>query len=425
MTDKFTEFLFLDVQKINKILGIDYLRKIEYKVVGEYQYLFLYYPNEVYAQNFKEKLSEYITCYKLPRSNAIVVEDRKTSSSNRIALILFKLLEGNRIDKDFIEKHVGLNYKNIIEWFRFLKFCNLNNVSIYEASIYPIFNKEAIAYIIGVGLGDLGLLKDSWTLMLDTKYKPFAEKFAKYVRKIGLEPKFYDYSSSTGYYVVMFQNKIVWQIIDDLRKNPRKLRFVYDYLKPFGIKIIEGLFDSDGTHTSHREVRIINANLELLNVIKELLENEGIKATINVIHGKVHCVRIARSYVPEFFRKISPVYEEVLRSSQTVRTDIVSIISRLETYMNEIKNGLEKVTIYCYSRGRVTMLFSYVNEYYMRKAFELMKNLGLNPRIPSKSKSCFTVGKAVKEIVKILLKQNIKIVFSNELCKDYFASCFK
>jgi intein-encoded DNA endonuclease-like protein len=162
-----------------------------------------------------------------------------------------------------------------------------------------------IAYILGVYLGDGYLLhneKQGYGVGLGTKDECFAEKFARALKDIGLNP----YITKT----IERNNKPFWRVfayslelhnwLKNYKLSTRRdgiihlnLEGIREIAEKCPVKLIEGFYESEGSLVKHKgvfatryEVNIWNTSKELLLLIKDVLANMGFEFRFHERHTK-------------------------------------------------------------------------------------------------------------------------------------------
>ena len=163
-------------------------------------------------------------------------------------------------------------------------------------------NREDLAYVASVTLGDGCVNLKGGYLHLVVKDYDFCQAFAEACKRIYLQPV---WGQRGKYYEVKIYSREICRYIKSL--TPERL------LKEFStekerIRFIRGFFDSEGNVTlwnSGKHVRICNSNKDLLKVVRSMIESLGIKTGFGP-NGKRggFVIRIRVKSLPDFVKLI-------------------------------------------------------------------------------------------------------------------------
>ena len=166
---------------------------------------------------------------------------------------------------------------------------------------------KALAYILGVLLGDGCVYKDGHrgVIKLEVTDKVFAENFMRALKEIGLNPRSYiiQYKGRKKTYMVRAFSANFYDFYSSLSlEDIRKLVSGYE------LDFVRGFYESEGRARfkgNCLEVYIYNTRKELLTLIKELLANHGIRASIHK-SGSEWALGIYGNNAWRFLLKIKP-----------------------------------------------------------------------------------------------------------------------
>jgi len=174
-------------------------------------------------------------------------------------------------------------------------------------------SSKALAYILGVLLGDGCVYKDSkWrhVIKLRVTDKAFAESFMRALREIGLNSRL-DIEQRKGYsrevYVVRAFSASFYDFYSSLSlEDIRKLVSGYE------LDFVRGFYESEGSIgrrvDGRPRIRITNNDLELLRLVKDFMEDLGIRCFIySHSNGRAFVLEITgRSRVRKFLDMVKP-----------------------------------------------------------------------------------------------------------------------
>lgn len=157
---------------------------------------------------------------------------------------------------------------------------------------YNYVLKPELSYIIGVLLGDGHIVKQGYSLRLNSVDYDFCEAFASAFASVlrMQKPPTIIYSPSLKQYIVSVGCKKLYNLLKDASFHNLK-----QIIEKYPAHFIRGLADSEGSiNKTHRriqhhsyKIKITNTNLELLQYVKFLLERYfDIQSYINLSNRK-------------------------------------------------------------------------------------------------------------------------------------------
>ena len=183
------------------------------------------------------------------------------------------------------------------------------DVSILNTTDIDRNKKEDISYIIGVIDGDGWCSKSNrWStyqIGLETKHKPFANKFFKKLVKIGLNPMFKKLSNDNWLICVTSKSLGELYIRIDREKYLSNNNLIWRYL--------DGMYDSEGHLHKKRYPMICTTSEEIKSILVKLLNKVNIYPNIHYKHGNVDKVYIPAKYADDFLSNIISVYSKNYR----------------------------------------------------------------------------------------------------------------
>ena len=191
---------------------------------------------------------------------------------------------------------------------------------------FTSYRSPFLAYSLGVLLGDGYVCKvrktrggHTYLIGLCVKNRTFAEKFAKTLSKIGLNP--HVHTERSGFYRVRAISVDFYE-----RYKSLSLEQIRELINGFESQFVCGFYESEGSISLDKSgmlyIQIRNKCRELLSMIRDILDSWGIETRVRGPYSS-DCFTLAiygKNHVERFLKNVKPCIKTLPKGPQHVDT---------------------------------------------------------------------------------------------------------